>query len=104
MWKPIEILLGRLQTASQTGEVMNMKYFYAAVTQDIINAYCFAHEPSFVKLPDFGRKAVDDVEGFLVISLLNIHIPWVMRLTYSIPVNTSKIENLFGDRELNHKS
>lgn len=86
MWRPIDILLERLHHAAQTGEMVNMKYIYAAVTLDIINAYCFAHEPSSVHRPDFGRKGFDDVDSFLEVSLLNIHIPWVMRFTYSLPV------------------
>ncbi|KAB8278609.1 putative benzoate 4-monooxygenase cytochrome P450 [Aspergillus minisclerotigenes] len=85
MWRPINILRRRLHQAAQTGEMLNMKYIYAAVTLDIINAYCFAHEPLNVSLPDFGRKGFDDVDSFLEVSLLNIHIPWVMRLTYSLP-------------------
>jgi len=90
MWRPIEILRERLHRAAQTGEMVNMKYIYAAVTLDIINSYCFAHEPSNVHQPDFGRKGFDDVDSFLEVSLLNIHIPWVMRLTYSLPVGLSR--------------
>jgi len=88
MWRPIEILRERLHRAA--GEMVNMKYIYAAVTLDIINSYCFAHEPSNVHQPDFGRKGFDDVDSFLEVSLLNIHIPWVMRLTYSLPVGLSR--------------
>ncbi|KAJ5884198.1 benzoate 4-monooxygenase cytochrome P450 [Penicillium tannophilum] len=91
MWRPIDILLERLHQAAQTGEIVNMKYIYAAVTLDIINAYCFAHEPSSVHQPDFGRKGFDDVDSFLEVSLLNIHIPWVMRFTYSLPDSINKV-------------
>lgn len=87
MWKPIYMLLDRLRTASQTGEVMNMKYFYAAVTLDIINSYCFAREPVVVNVPDFGRESVDNIDSFLRVSLLNIHFPWVLRFTTSLPVS-----------------
>lgn len=52
MWRPIEILRERLHHAAQTGGMLNMKYIYAAVTLDIINAYCFAHEPVTVRQPD----------------------------------------------------
>ncbi|KAJ5626998.1 benzoate 4-monooxygenase cytochrome P450 [Penicillium herquei] len=104
MWRPIVMLLERLRNASVTGEVLNMKYFYAAVTMDIINAYCFAREPTAVKLPDFGSKSVDDVDGFLVISLLNIHIPLFIRITYSLPdwinrIYSPGMANLFYFRE-----
>lgn len=86
MWQPIDILLQRLHNAAKTKEVINMKYVYAAVTLDIINNYCFAHEPHSVRQPDFGRKGFDDVDSFLAVCLWNVHMPWVMRLTYSMPV------------------
>ncbi|KAJ5625096.1 benzoate 4-monooxygenase cytochrome P450 [Penicillium lagena] len=91
MWRPIETLRERLRHAAQTGDVLNMKYLYAAVTLDIINTYCFAHEPHNVRQPDFGRKGFDDVDSFLEVSLLNIHIPWAMRFTYSLPDRVNKI-------------
>ena len=82
------MLLERLRNASKTGEVMNMKYFYAAVTLDIINSYCFAREPAVVNVPDFNREAVDNIDNFLRVSLLNIHFPWVLRFTTSLPVGS----------------
>ncbi|KAJ5738047.1 benzoate 4-monooxygenase cytochrome P450 [Penicillium malachiteum] len=91
MWKPIYMLLDRLRNASQTGEVMNMKYFYAAVTLDIINSYCFAREPVVVNVPDFGRESVDNIDSFLRVSLLNIHFPWVLRFTTSLPDRVNRI-------------
>ncbi|KAA8651302.1 cytochrome P450 [Aspergillus tanneri] len=85
MRRPIAILRERLDQASKNGETMNMKYMYAAVTLDIINDYCFARDPENVTQADFGRKGFDDVDSFLEVSLLNIHIPWLMRLSYSLP-------------------
>ncbi|KAL1879025.1 hypothetical protein Plec18167_004321 [Paecilomyces lecythidis] len=37
---------------------------------DIIRDYCFAREPENVYKPDFGRKAFDDVDGFIEASIL----------------------------------
>ncbi|KAJ5248559.1 benzoate 4-monooxygenase cytochrome P450 [Penicillium chermesinum] len=103
MWRPIEILRERLQHAAQTGETLNMKYFFAAVTLDIINAYCFAHEPHNVRQPDFGRKGFDDVDSFLEISLLNIHIPWAMRFTYSLPDLSRQVEAIRNGENTAHE-
>ena len=64
------ILCKRLSDASKTGEILNMKYMYAAVTLDIINNYCFAHKPESVLKSDFGRKSFDDIDSFLAVSLL----------------------------------
>ncbi|EEA20930.1 hypothetical protein TMatcc_000933 [Talaromyces marneffei ATCC 18224] len=88
--RPTAILCRRLQEASLTGETMNLKYIFAAVTLDIINDYCFAREPTTTLEPDFGKKETDNVAYFLKVSLLNTHIPWLMRLTYSLPDRVSK--------------
>ncbi|OJD13545.1 hypothetical protein AJ78_06005 [Emergomyces pasteurianus Ep9510] len=85
MCRPIDILCKRLDKACKTGETLNMKYMYAAVAQDIINDYCFATGPEYVLKPDFGRKSFDDVDSFVEISLINIHIPWLIHLSYSLP-------------------
>lgn len=70
MRRHIDILCKRLDSASKTGETLNMKYMYAAVTLDIINDYCFAKSPENVMKPDFGRKGFDVVDRFVEISLL----------------------------------
>lgn len=67
---PIDILCKRLDEASKSGETVNMKYFYAAVTMDIIKDYCFARAPENVFKSDWGRKDFDDVDGFLEVSIL----------------------------------
>ncbi|GAD97354.1 benzoate 4-monooxygenase cytochrome P450, putative [Paecilomyces variotii No. 5] len=88
---PIDILCKRLEDASETGETLNMKYMYAAVTMDIIRDYCFARPPENVFKPDFGRKAFDDVDGFIEASILNVHIPWFMRISLALPNSVNKI-------------
>ncbi|PYI33457.1 putative benzoate 4-monooxygenase cytochrome P450 [Aspergillus indologenus CBS 114.80] len=87
---PIQIMCQRLRDASATGAVLNVKYLFAAVTLDIINDYCFARDPVYILQPDFGRKGFDDVDSFLQVSLLNIHLPWLMRFTYSLPDSVNK--------------
>ncbi|RAO70228.1 uncharacterized protein BHQ10_006240 [Talaromyces amestolkiae] len=88
--RPTAILCERLKQANLTGETLNLKYVFPAVTIDIINAYCFAREPTTVLEPDFGKKDTDNVAYFLKVSLLNTHIPWLMRFTYSLPDCVSK--------------
>ena len=70
MKRPIDLLCGRLEEAARSGETLNMKYFYAATTLDIINDYCFARQPENVLKSDFARKTHDDVDGLLKMSLL----------------------------------
>ncbi|PLB48688.1 putative benzoate 4-monooxygenase cytochrome P450 [Aspergillus steynii IBT 23096] len=89
--RPVEILCERLREACDNGGVLNMKYMFGAVTLDIINDYVFARDPVYTRQPDFGRKTFDDVDSFLIISLLNLHIPWLIRLTYWLPDRLNKI-------------
>ncbi|KAL4891672.1 FRG1-like family-domain-containing protein [Aspergillus ambiguus] len=85
MRRPIDVLRRRLREASLSAEPVNMVYIYATVTPDIIDDHCFARDPVHVLQPDWGRKGFDDVDSFLEVSLLNIHIPWFMRLSSSLP-------------------
>ncbi|KAL2807885.1 putative benzoate 4-monooxygenase cytochrome P450 [Aspergillus granulosus] len=85
MTHAIDILCQRLRDAGKTGEHVNLKYIYAAVTSDIIDGYCFAREPTKVLEKDFGQKFFDDIDSFLEVSLLNFHAPIIMRLTFSLP-------------------
>ncbi|KAF5862426.1 hypothetical protein ETB97_011700 [Aspergillus alliaceus] len=90
MNRPIGSLCDRLSDASRSGETLNMKYIFAAVTLDIINNCCFSREPENIIKSDFGREGFDDVDSFLEASLLNIHIPWLMRFSYSLPDSAYK--------------
>ncbi|KAL4864238.1 hypothetical protein BDV12DRAFT_176445 [Aspergillus spectabilis] len=91
MQRPIKILCDRLCTASDKGLTVNLKYIYAAVTLDIINDYCFARDPVYILKPDFGGRGFEKIDNFLKMSLLNIHIPWAIRLTYSLPERLKRI-------------
>jgi hypothetical protein len=89
MLRPIQILCDRLGELSKTKQTIDMKYFFAAVTLDIMNGYCFSYEPLNVLKSDFGKKEKDDVDLFLEISTWNYHLPWILRLIYSLPVCAS---------------
>ena len=69
----IEKLCDRLRQAAESGEILNMKYFFNAATLDIITEYCFSRPAGNLSKPDFGRKSFDDVDSFVEVSL------WVRR-------------------------
>lgn len=66
----IDKLCDRFDDASKTGEPMDLKYCYAALTLDIMNEYCFSMDSQTVMKPNFGEKSFKDVDSFLEISLL----------------------------------
>jgi len=68
--RPTAMLCKRLKQASLTGETLNLKYIFPAVTRDIIKDCCFAREPMTVLELDFGKKETDHVAYFLKFSLL----------------------------------
>lgn len=44
----------RLDEATRTGELVNLKYAYAAVSTDVINEYCYSRTYNAVLAPDFN--------------------------------------------------
>ncbi|KAJ5999490.1 benzoate 4-monooxygenase cytochrome P450 [Penicillium sp. IBT 35674x] len=94
MWGPINIVCDRLSEACKSKDSVNLKYLFSAITLDIMTAYCFSQEPNAVLSPDFCRKEHDDLDAFVEVSLLNSHIPWVMRAIYSLPVGILYLPNV----------
>lgn len=63
-------LCNRFDNASETGEPINLKYAYSAATLDVMNEYCFSEKSKYLSKPDFGRKLFDDIDSFLIVSLV----------------------------------
>ncbi|PQE31548.1 Trichodiene oxygenase protein [Rutstroemia sp. NJR-2017a WRK4] len=96
----IDRLCARLDAASKSSEPIDLKYCFAAVTLDIMNEYCFSKDSLTTMKPDFGRKSFDDIDSFLEISLLNLHIPWAMKLMYKIPDLAQQVEDIRSQKDL----
>ena len=61
----IEMLCGRFEEAVKSGEMVNLKYAYAALTLDVIYQYCFSRTLDSVLMGDFNKEAFDVLEeGF----------------------------------------
>lgn len=59
----IEKLCGRFEDAMKSGEILNLKYAYAALSHDIIYQYCFSRTLDSVLLQDFDKAYVDAIDG-----------------------------------------
>ena len=66
----IEKMCGRFEDAAKSGESINLKYCYAALSFDIMSEYCFSMTPDRVLKPDFDRKCFDDIDDFVEMSLV----------------------------------
>ncbi|CAG8961502.1 hypothetical protein HYFRA_00013853 [Hymenoscyphus fraxineus] len=98
----IDELCSRFKDACDTGEPINLKYAYSAATLDIMNEYCFSEKSKLVSKSDFGRKIFDDVDSFLIVSLVNVHIPWIMASLYSLPKLARQVEDIREEKDLSH--
>ena len=65
----INRLCTRLREASKTGEPVDLKYCFAAVTLDAMNEYCFSKDSETILQSDFGKRDFDDVDSFLEMSI-----------------------------------
>ena len=86
MIKPLQILCDRLSLISSAKTAIDMKFFFLAVTIDIMNGYCFAHDPQHVLKPDFGAKEKKDIDLFIEVSMWNYQISWILTVIYALPV------------------
>ena len=81
----LERLSQRFDEASKTGEPLNLKYVYAALTVDNITEYCFSRCDDHVLKPDFNRQFFDNIDSFMEVSLLNKHFPWLFTPIFTLP-------------------
>ncbi|KAL9024943.1 MAG: hypothetical protein Q9196_006142, partial [Gyalolechia fulgens] len=81
----VEKLCVRLQSTVDSGETINLKYAYLALTRDIIYQYCFSRPLSSVNRPDFDQPYLDAVEAGPQITPLIFNLHWIGVLLHSIP-------------------
>lgn len=81
----IENISYRFELAALTGEAVNLKYAYAALTLDIINEYCFSRNPDRTKVGDFDQTSFDKFDEFVHVSAANYHLPWLMNMINAMP-------------------
>ena len=60
----------RLDETATTGETINLRYAYVALTIDVMSEYCFSRPYDAVLMPDFNKRSADDLQVFLEMSLL----------------------------------
>ena len=93
----IENLCNRLQDSSQKGQIVNLKYAYAALTRDVIYQYCFSRNLNSVLMADFDKSYIDAVEAGPQMTPLFYNLHWFGVLLHSFPGwLTKKISPGFG--------
>ena len=66
----IDQLCDRLEQARISGEPINLKYCYSAMTTDVASEYCFSRSWNKLCIPDFDQAGYDNLETYLDLSLL----------------------------------
>lgn len=78
-------LLGRFESAQNSGEVLELGIVYRALTSDIITQYSFGKSTDFLDRPDFNSPFYHDVLAVFECVPLLQHISWLGPLMNSIP-------------------
>ncbi|KAI9713564.1 MAG: hypothetical protein M1820_000946 [Bogoriella megaspora] len=81
----IDKLCGRFETISKTGEKIDLKAAFSALSMDIMSEYCFSKTPDRVLMSDFDKPYFASIDEFLDYSLVNWHLPWIMNSMLLIP-------------------
>lgn len=65
----------RLDEATRTGELVNLKYAYAAVSTDVINEYCYSRTLNAVLAPDFNIGFYESIMALSqLVHVVSIHL------------------------------
>jgi cytochrome P450 len=82
----VEALLQRLKT--ETGaKIVNLNDAYAAMTMDIICAYCFGTSMDSLSDPIYGKKWIDMLHGGIQIRPVGRQFPWLINTLLDIPAH-----------------
>ena len=69
----MEELCGRFEDAVESGEAVNLKYAYTALSWDIIYEYCCSRTLGSVAMADFNKGYVDLLEkGFHMTPIVSL--------------------------------
>ncbi|MCJ1271041.1 hypothetical protein MMC22_010940 [Lobaria immixta] len=75
----------RLDEATRTGELVNLKYAYAAVSTDVINEYCYSRTYNAVLAPDFNIGFYESIMALSQLCHVFKQMPWFFALMHSLP-------------------
>ncbi|KAF2843056.1 cytochrome P450 [Patellaria atrata CBS 101060] len=81
----LEKILGRMESASKTGEVMSLNYVFKAATSDIITKYAFGNSTNFLDYPDYNMPFMKAVDSVFKMNHALMHFPWLGPLLEASP-------------------
>lgn len=84
--KHVMNLCSRIEEVRGTGEVVNLKYAFAALTVDVVSEYAFARPFGALQDPKFAPQWLDAVEGIVTGCHLNAFFPWLPKLMKKLPL------------------
>jgi hypothetical protein len=89
----IEKLCRRLHQARETGEVLNLRHAYAALTLDVITQYSFSKSYGALDADDWLCEWIVMVDEVSRGSHLNKQFGWLLPLMKSLPIWLVRIAN-----------
>lgn len=66
----VDALCARFDDAAKTGEPIDLRFAYAALTLDVMGEFCFSKSFHAVRMPDFKKRSFEDLQVFLEMSLV----------------------------------
>ncbi|KAF2832484.1 putative benzoate 4-monooxygenase cytochrome P450 [Ophiobolus disseminans] len=79
----VERLVQRLKDE----ETVNLNNAFAAMTMDIISAYCFGESMNSLEYPQYGKDWLEMLHGGIQMRPLGRQFPWLVNTLYDIPPN-----------------
>ncbi|KAH6842952.1 cytochrome P450 [Chaetomium sp. MPI-CAGE-AT-0009] len=78
-------MLARLETAGQSGDVVQIHHIFKACASDVITVYAFDQSLKFMDMPDYGKAHFESTDRFFLLTHLCFLFPWLMPLIQFSP-------------------
>ena len=83
--RPVDQLCARLEEIHPAQEPIDLRALFAALTGDVISAYCYGKSHDSLAKPDFHPEIYRDFEASGKFSHIMYHFPWIIHVLNALP-------------------
>jgi cytochrome P450 len=84
IFNSVEKLLQRFRD-EQGDKIVNLNYAFAAMTLDVISAYCFGESMDTLSIPEYGKDWLDTMHNGIQSRPVGRQFPWLVNTILDIP-------------------
>jgi cytochrome P450 len=91
----ISRLIAVFRQYQRTGEVIQIRPAFSALTSDIISQYCFGVSENYIEAPGFNAMVIEISDKLTENMHVTVHWPWLPKFLNNLPDKI--VEGMFGE-------